>query len=632
MSTRKVAPDGRVADMHDAGARHTDAQDPGARRAGARGTRGVWASDTWVRPYLRRYRKTLLTALGLGALALVFSAGLMFFSGYLIDASAERPFSIFEIMVPLGLVQLFGVGRPFLNYLERLFSHDWVLRMTSDLRLRLYRHIESDALAWSARQRTGDVLGLLSEDIGHIQNLYLRTIFPTVVAWAGWLSVSAVMGVLTLRYALFSLVGMGVLVTLVPLVSVLVNGARQEREKQLADREYALLTDDVLGAADWALSGRSKERAAQARERFDQIAALRSRRERFSRVRDLAVQLAFGGLILATFCQATGVLGGTSPDLSGATNFAARPADWIAAFVLGLFPLVDAFVPLSDAAVEARAHTDSVRRLNELDDTSGKGGKTAADEEGARAASPVPAHPDLEVDGLSFTYPGAARQVIGRVTLHIPHGQRVALLGTSGSGKSTLLSLIRGDLPPTVGTVELGGVPTRALGSAAPRAFGVVQQDTYLFHATLLDNLRIADPEATPEQAWEALERVGLGPMAHALPRGLDTMVDEGGMRFSGGERHRVALARILLQNAPVVLLDEPFAALDPLTESDLVDTLLDALSGRTLVLVTHHLLGVSRMDRVVFLEHGSVLLDGSPQELERASERYRRLLEFDRG
>lgn len=624
---------------------------------GWQGLKNAWKGDTWVRPYLGRYKKTLVAALGLGSLALAFSAALMFFSGYLISAAAEQPYSVFELFVPLGLVQLFGVGRPFLHYFERLASHDWVLRMTSDMRLRLYRHVERHAFGWSALQRTGDVLGLLSEDIAHIQNLYLRTIFPTVIAWVGWILLVAAMGVLSPWYALAMLLAVGVLVTLVPLVSVLVNGARQEKAKKLEDELYARVTDDVLGATDWTLSRRSADCVAYVSEQAALAREQRDRKAAFSRRRDVLVQVAFGALAVLICVWAAGMLGGTSPAFDPAVAFNARPADWIAAFTLGFFPLVDAFVPLSDSAVEAGAHADSIERLNNLDkesasteatastasDTPHESGSTgkaptadASTDAPAGDADEVPPtpgkHPALEIDSVRFSYPGESREILHGVSLSVAPGEHVALLGASGSGKSTLLSLVRGNASPTAGSVTLDGIRTDRLGDSACRAFGVIQQRTYLFHASLLENLRIANPRATEEQAWDALERVRLRDTVEALPEGLNTMVDEGGMRFSGGERHRLALARVLLQDVPVVLLDEPFAALDPQTESELIDTLLDAFADRTLVLVTHHLLGVGSMDRVVFIEDGRVAMDGSPADLERTSERYRQLLAFDRG
>ena len=215
---------------------------------------------------------------------------------------------------------------------------------------------------------------------------------------------------------------------------------------------------------------------------------------------------------------------------------------------------------------------------------------------------------DVRVDRAEYRYPGTSRDVLRGLSLTVPQGQRVAVLGRSGAGKSTLASLVRGDIRPDAGGVTLGGSPTADLGDEAAKWIGVIQQRTYLFNMTLRDNLRIGREDATDDEVWDALGRVGLRSMAERLPNGLDTLVDEAGLRFSGGERHRVALARALL------------------------DDLFEALAGKTVIMITHHLAGVDAMDRVVFVEDGRIALDGAPDELARTSERYRRLLAFDRG
>ncbi len=158
--------------------------------------------------------------------------------------------------------------------------------------------------------------------------------------------------------------------------------------------------------------------------------------------------------------------------------------------------------------------------------------------------------------------------------------------------------------------MTLGGSPTADLGDEAAKWIGVIQQRTYLFNMTLRDNLRIGREDATDDEVWDALGRVGLRSMAERLPNGLDTLVDEAGLRFSGGERHRVALARVLLQDVPVVILDEPTVGLDPITERALLDDLFEALAGKTVIMITHHLAGVDAMDRVVFVEDGRIALD----------------------
>ena len=572
---------------------------------------GVMRRDTWVKPFFFRYRKALALALLLGLLTFGFASALMVTSGYLVSASAVAETILF-LHLPLIFVRIFGVGKPILQYLERLTSHDWVLRMTSGLRLKLYKSLERDAVFFRATHRTGDVLGLLAEDIGHIQNLYLRTVFPTVVAWLLYVILVVCLGWFSLWLALAMLLVLGVAVFLLPLVSVLANAARQARHKQMKNELYAELADNVLGVSDWVFAGRGDEYLTHHKEREQRMRVIQERMERFGRRRDLVLQALFGLCAVLLLVWAGGRFGPEGGDA----------ANWIAAFVLGFFPLIDAFAPLSSAAVEAGAYSDSIARLKDLPAP-------------AKDVAPVrePCAPfDVRVEHAAYRYPSTDRDVLSDVSLAVPQGQRIAVLGRSGAGKSTLASLVRGDVRPSAGSVTLGGVPTVQLGDAAAKWIGVIQQRTYLFNMTLGDNLRIGREDASDGEVWDALDKVGLRPMVERLPRGLDTMVDEAGLRFSGGERHRVALARVLLQDAPVVILDEPTVGLDPLTERALLETLFEALAGKTVIMITHHLAGVDAMDRVVFVEDGRIVLDGAPDELARTSERYRRLLAFDRG
>ena len=177
-----------------------------------------------------------------------------------------------------------------------------------------------------------------------------------------------------------------------------------------------------------------------------------------------------------------------------------------------------------------------------------------------------------------------------------------------------------------------GGMDPAVCEDGISEHIGIIQQETYLFNATLLGNLRLGDSSITREQATDALIAVGLGGLLNRLPKGLDTMVDEAGWRFSGGERHRIAIARVLLRKTPIVILDEPMVGLDPQTESALLSTIFDVLADRTLIMITHHLLGIERFDRVIFIEHGTIALEGSPAQLAQSSERYRTLLAFDQG
>lgn len=577
-----------------------------------------WKDDRWVLPFLARYKKTLLLALTLGVATILFAVGLVFTSGYLIAGSAEMPYSVLLLSTPLLFVRLFGVGKPVLQYFERLTSHDWVLRITSILRKKLYLSFNENGIFFSSTYRLGDALGLVAEDIGHIQNLYLRTVLPAVIAWTSGLALTIVLGCCTWWIGIAFGAVILIELVVVPAVSVSINGIRQERAKQLTRELYAQTTDSLLGIYDWKLSGRRDEYLHLCDEQIEALTTLRNEGHRFDRGRDLAVSIAFilGALLIIVW--STWCFQGTVDSSS----------NWILAFTLGYFPLIDAITPLPNAAVEARGHRDALARLNDLPQPSEER-KTNGDSRNVERFAPF----DIELDHVRFAYPDApATMLLDDVSLSIPPGQHIAILGKSGAGKSTLASLVRGDIDPASGTVRIGSGSAGELGSCASAVFGVIQQSTYLFNTTLRDNLLIGRADATDEELESALDSVGLHALRMRLPRGLDTLVDEAGLRFSGGERHRIALARILLQDAPIVILDEPTVGLDPLTEHDVITEILDHLEGKTVLMITHHLMGVSRMDRVIYLKEGSIEFDGVPDELEQTNDFYRALLALDRG
>lgn len=567
--------------------------------------------DQWVKPFLHHYKRVLYLALFLGFMTFFCAGALMFTSGYLISRSASLPENILMIYIPIVLTRAFGIGRPVFRYVERLTSHNWVLKMTSKLRLQLYNTLEKDAIFFKRTYRMGDILGLLAEDINHIQNLYLRTIFPTIIAWVLYCFVVIGLGFVSLWFALMMLVLFLGLVVVFPLVSVLRNGARQEREKQVKNALYVDLTDNVMGVSDWIFSQRSQEYVDTYLANEQELYDVQNELRQFNRRRNFLFQLYIGlmavSLILWTSHRFVGNHGGA--------------ANWIAAFVLSLFPLIDAFAVLPDAAQETNVYKDSLDRLNALN------GKDQPEPKKVMVDST-----DIHLSDVSFHYENETKVVLNQLNLTIPQGQHVAILGRSGSGKSTLATLIRGDLTPTAGSLTLGGVLTSSFGDQMAQYIGVIQQTPYLFHTTILNNLRIGNEDASVEEVWHVLERVGLKELVQRLPDGLQTMVDEAGLRFSGGERHRMALARILLQDTPIVLLDEPTVGLDPITEQALIETFFDELAEKTVIWVTHHLQGIDQMERVIFIEDGQIELSGSPAELAATNARYQRLKAIDEG
>ncbi|WP_291291879.1 thiol reductant ABC exporter subunit CydC [Enterococcus sp.] len=575
---------------------------------------GLWRSlktDTWVKPFLSKYKRALVAALFLGFMTFFCGGALMFNSGYLISRSASIPENILLVYIPIVLTRAFGIGRPVFRYVERLTSHNWVLRMTSNLRLKLYNVVEKDAVFFKQTHRTGDILGLLAEDINHIQNLYLRTIFPTVIAWLLYTFLIIGLGYFSVGFALVMLLLLGTNVFVLPLWSVVVNGARQEKQKQMKNQLYTTLTDNVLGVSDWVFSQRGTEYVNEHKQLAANLRSVDEKIKRFDRKRDFLLQVIFGVITVALIVWTSQRFPGNHGGL----------ANWIAAFVLCVFPLVDAFAPLPSAAQETNIYKDSIDRFNALPEK----------EEQKPTAATIAAPYNIEVDQVSFHYP-SEKEVLKNLSLTIPAHQKLAILGRSGSGKSTLASLLRGDLLPTKGKITLNGESVASFGEEISEWIGVINQSPYLFHTTILNNLRIGNEEASEEEVWEVLKRVGLSEMVQSLPDGLRTMVDEAGLRFSGGERHRMALARILLKKAPIILLDEPTVGLDPITEQAVLETFFNELEDKTIIWITHHLQGISLMDQVIFIEDGELTMSGTPAELAAENQHFQQLLAIDQG
>ncbi len=572
----------------------------------------VLKTDEWIKPFFKQYKKSLILALTLGFITFFCAGALMFNSGYLISRAASLPENILMIYIPIVLTRAFGIGRPVFRYVERLVSHNWVLKMTSNLRVKLYDSLEQDAIFFKQNHRTGDILGLLSEDINHIQNLYLRTIFPTIIAWLLYIFVIIGIGYFSFFFALAMLLLLGIVVFLLPLWSVIINGARQEQQKQMKNELYSDLTDNVLGVSDWIFSQRGQDYVNHHEKSEEALREVNCKLQSFQRKRNFILQLMFGLITIA-------LLVWTSRQFPGNHGGA---ANWIAAFVLSVFPLIDAFAPLPAAAQETNSYKDSIKNLNDLPTIQKR----------HEATPKISGALTLKIDNVHYHYPEGKKSVLSGIDLTLRPGEKIAILGRSGSGKSTLANLIRGDLRATEGTITLNGEETYKFGDDISNYLGVIHQTPYLFHTTIANNLRIGNEAATDEALWQVLARVELKELVENLPEGLLTMVDEAGLRFSGGERQRLALARILLQEVPIILLDEPTVGLDPVTEQALINTFFNELQDKTVIWITHHLQGIEAMDQVIFIEDGHLTMQGSPSELEQSNAHYRKLKQIDQG
>lgn len=559
--------------------------------------------DTWVRPFLRSHGVVLAVAVVLSVVASIFASALMFTSGFMISLAASIPFTVLALHIPSIFVRIFGIGKPILQYFERLTSHDWVLRMTSSLRQRLYTEVE-----WRpAGSSMGRMLGLFAGDLEHLQNLCLRTLFPMIVISIVYVIVVLAFGLLSPVMGLLMLAAVGIAAFAMPFWSLAVNGAREESRRRRTAEMYDQLAEDVFGVVDWGLAGRRDEFMARIAEPYERNYAELRQRNGFERKLAVLRQVVYCIVVVAVLAWASYAFWGVEGNVDGllATPLAAAvggivmhdsvpyAANWIAAFVLCLFPLLDVFTPASDAVLGVAEHKDALDELNDF-------GEEAASSDGVpcanREMSPCVDLADaIELEDASFAY-GDGAFVLDGVSLNIRKGEHVAIIGRSGAGKSTLLALASGALVPASGQVRRSG------------KVGIIEQFPYVFRKSLRENLLLAKPDATDAELLDALDKVSLSPLVARLPKGLDTLMAEGGATLSGGERHRLALARILLYDCDIVLLDEPYLGLDEATREAVSRTLLDSLSDKTILLVTHDSAHGSAFDRVVRVADGAVV------------------------
>ncbi|MEU9250763.1 thiol reductant ABC exporter subunit CydD [Streptomyces sp. NPDC048270] len=589
--------------------------------AAAERERAVGGSDSGGGDPLRRVRAAAQAWQGrfrlgllLGALAVGCSVGLMAVSGWLISRASEQP-PVLYLMVAVTATRAFGMGRAVFRYAERLVSHDAVLRMLADLRVSVYRRLERIAPAGLREHRRGDLLTRLVADADALQDYWLRWLLPVgtavlvgsgSVAFTTWLLPEAGAA---LAVGLLA-AGVGV-----PLVS----GAcarRAERRLSPARGELATRVADLLtGTAELAVAGALEDRKDRARESDGVLTRIAARG---------AAAAGLGGGLSALVCgltvvAAAGVAANAVHDgrLSG-----------VAMAVAVLTPLA-AFEAVNGLplAVQYRQRVRrSAERVYEVIDAPAP----VAEPRQAAAApgSPFP----LRLTGLSARHPGQERDALRDVDLTLESGRRIAVVGPSGSGKTTLAQVLLRFLDPRAGTYTLGGTDACALdGDDVRTLVGLCAQDAHLFDSSVRENLRLARTGASEEELREALAAARLLEWADGLPEGIDTLVGEHGERISGGQRQRLALARALLADFPVLVLDEPAEHLDLATADALTADLLAATEGRTTVLITHRMAGLEAVDEVLVLDGGEVVQRGTYAELAAAEGPLRRLLERER-
>lgn len=561
-------------------------------------------------PYLALYKRhkwLLLLGIVLAIVTLLASIGLLTLSGWFLSASAVVGVAgiySFNYMLPAAGVRGAAIIRTAGRYFERLVSHDATFRVLQHLRVFTFSKLLPLSPAGLARFRQGELLNRVVADVDTLDHLYLRVISPLVGALVVILVVTVGLSVLDVTLALT--LGGIMLLTLLVIPPLFYRAGKPAGESitRLRGQYRQHLTSWLQGQAELMLFNAS-DRYRQQMEKTEARWLDAQRRQAELTALSQALMLLIGGIaVIAMLWLASAGVGGDT-----------QPGALIALFVFCALAAFEALAPVTGAFQHLGQVIASAKRITQITEQEPEVAFPQGEGQTLDRVS-------LRLHQVTFSYPQQPSPALDKVSLQIEAGEHIAILGRTGCGKSTLLQLLTRAWDPAEGEILLNNQPLGQFNEATlRRAMSVVPQRVHLFSATLRDNLLLASPGASDARLAQTLERVGLAKLLE--DSGLNSWLGEGGRQLSGGELRRLAIARALLHDAPVMLLDEPTEGLDATTESQILDLLAEVMREKTVLMVTHRLRGLARFNQIIVMDNGKIIEQGSHAELLAEQGRY---------
>jgi ATP-binding cassette, subfamily C, bacterial CydCD len=588
---------------------------------------------------LRPHRRQLALAVGMGSITPLAGVVLVAVSTYLISRTASQP-NLLDLTVVIVSVRALSVGKGVSRYLERLAGHDVALRVVVDLRQHAFERLLPQAPAGLARWRSGDVLARVVADVERLQLALVRGVIPTLGAATATVALVAIGSMLLPASGPILLLGLSAAGIGVPLVAWRL-ARRPEQCLATARGDLGAELVELLQAApELRLLGQIEH----AERRIDDLDAVVLEADRSGVARaggsDAAVQLVLGMTVLALVLVTVPAVGGGQ--LDGVLLASVLVLALAGAEVVGPLPQASrALVTAGTAAARLREVLDTPPPAP--DPPAPLGGSATSAPTGPAGAvhqraaidvvSPGPSSPgpSLSLDRVGASYPDSVARAVEDITLTLMPGRRVAVVGRSGAGKSTLAMLSVRFLDPVNGQVLLGATPLpMLLGDQIRSAVALSPQSGQVLASTIRAELTLSAPGASDDRLHAALVAARLDGFVAGLPDGLETPIGEGGAWLSGGQRHRLALARTLLVDAPLLVLDEPTADLDAITGRGFLTDALRSAGDRGVLLLTHDLRALPVVDEVVVVDAGRVIARGRHAELMATDQAYADRLALD--
>jgi thiol reductant ABC exporter CydC subunit len=554
-------------------------------------------------------RTRLVLAVLASALATGCGIALLGVSGFLLARASQHP-NIVAISVAVVAVRGLSVGRGVFRYAERLASHDVAFRILADMRAKVYARLERLAPAGLAAFGSGDLLARLVSDVDATQEVFLRGVAPpaaAILAGAG-----AVLASLLILPSAGAVLAVGLLAAgaLVPWLAAAAARRSARRAAPARGQFTAAFTDLLTGAADLHAYGAAEAAVAQTTAAAGGLASLERRAASGTGLGTGLSSAAAGVTVWAVLLLAV-----------AATGTGALTRVPLAVVTLTALAAFEAVVALPAAAIALGQARASATRVTAVLDTPEPVHDPAT-------PLPLPSGPVwVRLRGAQVAYQPGGPLALDGVDLDLEPGRRVALIGPSGAGKSTVAAVLLRFVDLTGGRATLGGADLSQYAADDVRTvIGGIAQDPHIFDTTIAANLRLARPSATQDQLAATAARAGLLEWIESLPKGWDTPVGAHGAAISGGQRQRLALARALLADPTLMILDEPTAHLDPSSRRALTADILSVTQGRATLLITHDLDGLDQVDEIVILDRGRVAARGTHAQLLASNSLYQQL------